>query len=116
MSTDELTTTQPDADAYRIEHDTMGEVRVPRDALYQAQTQRAIENFPISGTPIEPAVVHALGRIKGAAARVNSQLGVVRAGDRRHASRPPPPRSRPATTTTSSRSTSSRPGRARRAT
>jgi hypothetical protein len=62
MSTDELTTTQPDADAYRIEHDTMGEVRVPRDALYQAQTQRAIENFPISGTPIEPAVVHALGR------------------------------------------------------
>ena len=65
MSTDELTTTQPDADAYRIEHDTMGEVRVPRDALYQAQTQRAIENFPISGTPIEPAVVHALGRDQG---------------------------------------------------
>ena len=77
MTTDELTTTQPDADAYRIEHDTMGEVRVPRDALYQAQTQRAIENFPISGTPIEPAVVRALGRIKGAAARVNTQLGVV---------------------------------------
>jgi len=43
MTTDEQTTTQPDADAYRIEHDTMGEVRVPRDALYQAQTQRAIE-------------------------------------------------------------------------
>ena len=77
MSTDELTTTQPDADAYRVEHDTMGEVRVPRDALYQAQTQRAIENFPISGTPIEPAVVRALGRIKGAAARANDQLGVV---------------------------------------
>jgi len=77
MTTDELTTTQPDADAYRIEHDTMGEVRVPRDALYQAQTQRAIENFPISGTPIEPAVVRALGRIKGAAARANDQLGVV---------------------------------------
>jgi fumarate hydratase class II len=77
MTTDELTTTQPDADAYRIEHDTMGEVRVPRDALYQAQTQRAIENFPISGTPIEPAVLHALGRIKGAAALANSQLGVV---------------------------------------
>ncbi len=36
---------------YRIEHDTMGEVRVPRDALYQAQTQRAVENFPISGRP-----------------------------------------------------------------
>ena len=77
MTTDELTTTQPDADAFRIEHDTMGEVRVPRDALYQAQTQRAIENFPISGTPIEPAVLHALGRIKGAAALANSQLGVV---------------------------------------
>ena len=77
MTTDEQTTTQPDADAYRIEHDTMGEVRVPRDALYQAQTQRAIENFPISGTPIEPAVVRALGRIKGAAARANDQLGVV---------------------------------------
>ena len=76
-TTDQLTTTQPGTDAYRIEHDTMGEVRVPRDALYQAQTQRAIENFPISGTPIEPAVVHALGRIKGAAARVNSQLGVL---------------------------------------
>jgi fumarate hydratase class II len=77
MTTDELTTTQPDADAYRIEHDTMGEVKVPRDALYQAQTQRAIENFPISGTPIERAVVHALGRVKGAAAFVNRQLGVL---------------------------------------
>ena len=76
-TTDERATTQPDADAYRIEHDTMGEVRVPRDALYQAQTQRAIENFPISGTPIVPAVIHALGRIKGAAARVNEQLGVL---------------------------------------
>ncbi len=71
------TTLQGDDPAYRIEHDTMGEVRVPRDALFQAQTQRAIENFPISGTPIEPAVTHALGRIKGAAARVNSQLGVL---------------------------------------
>jgi fumarate hydratase class II len=76
-TTDQVTPTQPDADAYRIEHDTMGEVRVPRNALYQAQTQRAIENFPISGTPIEPAVVHALGQIKGAAARVNDQLGVL---------------------------------------
>jgi len=63
--------------AYRIEHDTMGEVRVPRDALWQAQTQRAVENFPISGTPIEPALIAALGRIKGAAARVNADLGVV---------------------------------------
>ena len=62
---------------YRIEHDTMGEVRVPRDALYKAQTQRAVENFPISGTPIEPALVAALGLIKGAAAQTNATLGVL---------------------------------------
>jgi fumarate hydratase class II len=55
----------------------MGEVRVPVDALWQAQTQRAVENFPISGTRVEPAQVHALARIKGAAARVNADLGVV---------------------------------------
>jgi len=63
--------------AYRIEHDAMGEVRVPREALWQAQTQRAVENFPISGNPIEPALIAALGRVKGAAARVNKDLGVV---------------------------------------
>ena len=62
---------------YRIEHDTMGEVRVPADALWQAQTQRAVENFPISGTRVELAQVHALARIKGAAARVNAALGVL---------------------------------------
>ena len=62
---------------YRIEHDTMGEVRVPADALWQAQTQRAVENFPISGTRVEVAIVRALARIKGAAARVNADLGVV---------------------------------------
>jgi len=81
MSTGEPTTSTtdpaPDDTAYRIEHDTMGEVRVPRDALWQAQTQRAVENFPISGTPIEPALIAALGRVKGAAARVNKDLGVV---------------------------------------
>ncbi len=81
MSTAEPTTAtmDPTADdtAYRIEHDTMGEVRVPREALWQAQTQRALENFPISGTPIEPALIAALGRVKGAAARVNKELGVV---------------------------------------
>jgi len=60
---------------FRIEHDTMGEVQVPRDALWKAQTQRAVENFPISGTPIEPALVAALGLIKGAAARTNARLG-----------------------------------------
>ena len=64
-------------DGFRIEHDTMGEVEVPADALWQAQTQRAVENFPISGTPVEAAQVRALARIKGAAARVNAGLGVV---------------------------------------
>ena len=60
---------------FRTEHDTMGEVQVPRDALWKAQTQRAVENFPISGTPIEPALVAALGLIKGAAAQTNARLG-----------------------------------------
>ncbi len=56
---------------YRIEHDSMGEVRVPADALWGAQTQRAVENFPISGRPIAAALVHALALIKAEAARVN---------------------------------------------
>ncbi|NYD57868.1 fumarate hydratase class II [Nocardioides marinisabuli] len=61
----------------RIEHDSMGEVEVPRDALWRAQTQRAVQNFPISGTPIEPALVHAIGQVKAAAATVNGELGVL---------------------------------------
>jgi fumarate hydratase class II len=65
------------SDDFRIEHDTMGEVRVPASALYQAQTQRAVENFPISGVPIDPALIAALGLIKGAAAKTNSKLGVL---------------------------------------
>ncbi|PZQ89896.1 MAG: aspartate ammonia-lyase [Leifsonia xyli] len=65
-----------DAD-YRIEHDTMGEVRVPVSALYSAQTQRAVENFPISGTGLEPAQIVALARIKRSAAIVNKELGVL---------------------------------------
>jgi fumarate hydratase, class II len=65
------------SDDYRIEHDTMGEVRVPAKALYQAQTQRAVENFPISGRPIDPALIAALGLIKSAAAQVNAKLGVL---------------------------------------
>jgi fumarate hydratase class II len=64
---------------YRTEHDTMGEVQVPAAALYAAQTQRAVENFPISGRPIEPAQIRALGLVKGAAARVNKTLGVLEA-------------------------------------
>ncbi|WP_426565956.1 class II fumarate hydratase [Angustibacter sp. McL0619] len=65
------------SEQFRVEHDTMGEVRVPASALWGAQTQRAVQNFPISGVPVEPAVVHALARIKGAAARVNARLGVL---------------------------------------
>jgi fumarate hydratase, class II len=68
----------PGADTeYRIEHDTMGEVRVPAHALYRAQTQRAVENFPISGTPLERGHIEALARIKKAAARANAELGVL---------------------------------------
>lgn len=64
---------------HRVERDTMGEVRVPADALWGAQTQRAVENFPVSGRGLEPAQVHALARIKRAAARVNASLGVLEA-------------------------------------
>ena len=64
---------------FRIEHDTMGEVRVPKDALYGAQTQRAVENFPISGSGLEPGQIVALARIKRAAALVNKELGIVSA-------------------------------------
>ncbi len=62
---------------FRIEHDTMGEVRVPASALYAAQTQRAVENFPISGARLEPAQIIALARIKRAAAIVNGDLGIL---------------------------------------
>ncbi len=55
----------------------MGEARIPSWALWKAQTQRAIENFPISGTPIEPALVHPLGQVKAAAAAGNGRLGLV---------------------------------------
>ncbi|MFC4223285.1 aspartate ammonia-lyase [Lysinibacter cavernae] len=62
---------------FRIEHDTMGEVRVPKNALYSAQTQRAVENFPISGARLESAQIAALARIKKAAALANAELGVI---------------------------------------
>src|SRR5262245_52987118 len=61
----------------RIEHDTMGEVQVPDDALWGAQTQRAVENFPISGQPIDSSLVRALAAIKGAAAATNGHLKVI---------------------------------------
>jgi fumarate hydratase class II len=66
-----------DGPATRVEHDTMGEVLVPADALYGAQTQRAVENFPVSGIRVDAAVVRALATVKAAAARVNGRLGVV---------------------------------------
>ncbi|MEU5896402.1 class II fumarate hydratase [Streptomyces venezuelae] len=62
---------------YRTEHDSMGEVRVPAHAKWRAQTQRAVENFPISGQVLERAHIAALARIKAAAAKVNAELGVV---------------------------------------
>jgi fumarate hydratase, class II len=67
-------------DDFRTEHDSMGDVQVPRDALWRAQTQRAVENFPISGLPIDRALIAALASVKGAAATVNADLGVLDAG------------------------------------
>jgi len=64
-------------DDFRIEHDSMGEVRVPARAKWRAQTQRAVENFPISGRGLEPAHISALGRIKAACATVNAEYGVI---------------------------------------
>ncbi|MFH9606618.1 class II fumarate hydratase [Streptomyces sp. NPDC017448] len=62
---------------FRTEHDSMGEVRVPADAKWRAQTQRAVENFPVSGQRLERAHIEALARIKGAAAKVNAELKVL---------------------------------------
>jgi fumarate hydratase class II len=63
--------------SFRIEHDSMGEVEVPADALWGAQTQRAVDNFPVSGERIGRDLIGALGCIKGVAARVNGELGVI---------------------------------------
>ena len=69
--------TQQESGEWRVEHDTMGEVRVPKHAKYRSQTQRAVENFPISGQGLERAHIEALARIKSAAAKVNAELGVL---------------------------------------
>ncbi|MFE2747618.1 class II fumarate hydratase [Streptomyces scopuliridis] len=66
-----------DEHQYRTEHDSMGEVRVPAHAKWRAQTQRAVENFPVSGQRLERAHIEALARIKSAAAKVNADLGVI---------------------------------------
>ena len=65
------------SEEYRIEKDSMGEVRVPADALYGAQTQRAVDNFPVSGICISRSLIHSLGVIKQAAAKVNAELGNI---------------------------------------
>jgi len=62
---------------FRIEHDTMGEVKVPINALYRAQTQRAVENFPISGSGLEADHIIALAQVKKAAALANVELGII---------------------------------------
>ena len=70
MSNDEVET--------RTEHDSMGDIEVPKNALWRAQTQRAVENFPISGTTLEPAHIVAIARVKKAAARINAELGIIK--------------------------------------
>ncbi|RMH94915.1 class II fumarate hydratase [Lysobacter pythonis] len=62
---------------YRTEHDSMGELQVPADALWGAQTQRAVENFPVSGLGMHASFIHALGAVKAAAAEVNGRLGLL---------------------------------------
>ncbi|WP_436787596.1 class II fumarate hydratase [Yinghuangia sp. YIM S10712] len=68
---------RPAGATHRVERDSMGEVRVPAHAKWRAQTQRAVENFPISGGTLEHAHIAALARIKAAAARVNADMGVL---------------------------------------
>src|SRR5437773_1713673 len=64
-------------ESFRVEKDSMGDVRVPGEALYGAQTQRAVENFPISGLRFPREFIHALGLIKLAAVRANMDLGLL---------------------------------------
>lgn len=65
------------SEQYRVERDSLGEVQVPADATWGAQTQRAVENFPISGITFGPRFIRALGVIKGSAAKANGDLGLV---------------------------------------
>lgn len=69
-----------DAEPVRVEHDSMGEVEVPAAALWGAQTQRAVRNFRVSGERLPETLIRALASIKGAAAVVNGELGVLDAG------------------------------------
>src|SRR5688572_15485423 len=72
--------TDSSMDSYRVERDSLGEMRVPADALYGAQTQRAVENFPISGIRFPRRFIHALGVIKKACAQANAEMGVLDSG------------------------------------
>jgi len=65
---------------YRTEHDSMGELQVPADALWGAQTQRAVQNFPVSGRPMPRGFIRALGLVKASAASVNAELGLLPKG------------------------------------
>ena len=65
------------AKSFRIEHDSMGELRVPADALWGAQTQRAVQNFPVSGQRMPRGFIRALGLVKAAAAEVNAGFGLL---------------------------------------
>ena len=65
---------------FRTEHDSMGELQVPKDALWGAQTQRAVQNFPISGRPMPRGFIRALGLVKAAAAQANAELGLLPKG------------------------------------
>jgi fumarate hydratase class II len=67
----------PSKNLYRIEKDSMGPVRVPKEAYYGAQTQRAIENFPVSGWRFQKEFLYALGLIKYASVKANSELGLL---------------------------------------
>jgi fumarate hydratase class II len=66
-----------EAEEYRVERDSLGDVKVPSWAFFGAQTQRAVDNFPVSGEPMPADFIHALGWIKVAAARVNRELGLL---------------------------------------
>ena len=68
------------SDKFRTEHDSMGELQVPADALWGAQTQRAVQNFPVSGQRMPRGFIRALGLIKGAAAQANAELGLLPKG------------------------------------
>lgn len=68
-------TNDSSANEMRTERDSMGDVQVPRDAYYGAQTQRAVDNFPVSGWTMPPAMIHAMGRVKNACAIANRDLG-----------------------------------------